>query len=786
MSIDHEPAPADDVDADGAAATTTSTTTGAQPEATPRQPVAWHPASRFRSQPMVKWLSLKEGLRGGQGEFFGGLFSAFADNRESQAALRDATVHRPLEEREARFDGRLTVDPLPFHANGAADSLWFDYVADIGDGFSPTYLIAREMAREELVVQDGEDKFPVPRGSMIVMGGDEVYPVAGDRHYRERTIGPYRAAFADVADDDRVPLFAIPGNHDWYDGLAAFLKQFTVLRPNGREGPRPSPGARWTTHQTRSYFATQLTDTWWLWGVDIALDAHIDSPQIQYFRDVAETMPGDARIILCTAKPAWLTRKATPDKRRRTPKPPSSTQRAESGDATPAATSSPPGWARSAIERFRNRAVRDTPEPDAWDQYRYFIKETLGGPIDALNRPEVRLVLSGDKHFYARHEPTGPTRTGREPMLVTSGGGGAYLSSTYGTAADLDLPTHWFSEGAVRYSRARAWPRPADSKRIGLTGLWKLPLRNVGLAMILGLFYVMLGLSAWAQRASEAALRNSERLDLAGRLPNADRVGDEFAELVGRLSLKTYVDPTAFSSLGSDGLGTAFSAMGRSSTAIVVLVLMGLAFFGLAKAGKANPVKAALLAAVHLGVHLVAAAVTVATAAWIANTGNWGLALVVPISVTVLALAETSRQYRRDHSTNWRPAAIAVVATLILVLIEVALIRLEPSMYRYVVALFGIGSVLGMVAFTLYLVGAQFTHTNLNELFVGLRHEGYKQFLRIRVDGDGVEVFSIGYRNVAQRHVAWKDGIPVVTTPPATSKSIAVGHELVDRFRVEP
>ncbi|MBD0259532.1 MAG: hypothetical protein ICV83_27750 [Cytophagales bacterium] len=47
-------------------------------------------------------------------------------------------------------------------------------------------------------------------------------------------------------------LFAIPGNHDWYDGLASFVKQFCQGRWVGG----------WRTTQTRSYFALALPHNW--------------------------------------------------------------------------------------------------------------------------------------------------------------------------------------------------------------------------------------------------------------------------------------------------------------------------------------------------------------------------------------------------------------------------------------------------------------------------------------------------------------------------------------------
>ena len=61
--------------------------------------------------------------------------------------------------------------------------------------------------------------------------GIEVYPTASAKEYEDRLIGPFRRSPA-----PRRPqplLFALPGNHDWYDGLTAFLRIFTQERNIG-------------------------------------------------------------------------------------------------------------------------------------------------------------------------------------------------------------------------------------------------------------------------------------------------------------------------------------------------------------------------------------------------------------------------------------------------------------------------------------------------------------------------------------------------------------------------
>ena len=378
-----------------------SSAANADPVSPPRalEPEPWIPPLRYRAHSMVRWFAPTEIVRGAYGEFFGRLFGSYADSRETQAALREPVVHHaqgPIP------GGRLgSIDPdnflifcndqLPYQtASDRTGDLTVDYVADVGDGFSPTFAVARQMAEPTTAVGvDGETALVLPKGDLIIMGGDEVYPAAGAEHYRDRTIGPYRTAYPPESatgpdgSDRRVPLFAIPGNHDWYDGLAAFLERFTVFQT----GDDTSRRRGWSLHQTRSYFAIQLNDRWWLWGIDIALNADIDTPQMQYFRQVAAMMPSDARIVLCTGKPAWFRR----------------------GER---------GWFERRLQAMRERFGRFEPEAsDEWNRLTYFLEETLG----AAAPDAVRLVMTGDKHFYARHEPTADTA---KPTVVVAGGGG--------------------------------------------------------------------------------------------------------------------------------------------------------------------------------------------------------------------------------------------------------------------------------------------------------------------------------------------------------------------------
>ncbi len=220
------------------------------------------------------------------------LFGRFADGRLMVAALDKSTEADHAAAAVAHLPGGVDEAFTP-DEDGA---LWIDYVADLGDGFDSTFAIASLLAREKLVIGEHATQ----RGRLLVMGGDEVYPLASLENYQQRLRDPYNWAFPDPdPDSDAGPLvYAIPGNHDWYDGLVLFLGLFT-------RRDRLHLGG-WRSRQGRSYFALQLTRDWWLWAVDAQLDDTIDQPQRDYFSAIAEAMEPDASVILCGPEPGWL------------------------------------------------------------------------------------------------------------------------------------------------------------------------------------------------------------------------------------------------------------------------------------------------------------------------------------------------------------------------------------------------------------------------------------------------------------------------------------------------
>ena len=265
---------------------------------TPRKPVPW----------LAPFLLISTGLR----TLLALLFGAYLDKRELQKAL-DAEVAKQV---------------------GPDGGLWLDYVADLGDGFNATYSVAYLLAQRELEV----DAHRLPRAQTLVMGGDQVYPSAAYEAYEDRCKGPYQAALP-ATPPEQPTIFAVPGNHDWYDGLTAFLRLFVRTRDRNFGG--------WRTGQSRSYFAAELPADWWLLGLDDQSGSYVDDPQLTYFDAVAKKMGPQSKVILAVPAPAW---------------------------------------------------VKAVDQATAYDSIDYFIR-TIVAPTGA----RVRLLISGDLHHYSRY-----------------------------------------------------------------------------------------------------------------------------------------------------------------------------------------------------------------------------------------------------------------------------------------------------------------------------------------------------------------------------------------------
>jgi hypothetical protein len=250
-----------------------------------------------KAKPSVCWYSPLQLLRTSRQVAVATLFGQHADPRLVEGITRDDGSQR----------GRQGITPFgPYDYSDQDTPFWIDYVSDPGDGWDAAYTVAYHVAQDELALcadetpRAGGEVVRTERGSILVFGGDEVYPAASLEGYETRLVLPYEHAFpkADAAGSLRSAphVFAIPGNHDWYDSLVSFTRLFCS---KGRF-------AGWEAPQQRSYFALKLPKGWWLLGTDLQLGSDIDGPQLAFFQRLERQIGPDENVILCHAEPNWI------------------------------------------------------------------------------------------------------------------------------------------------------------------------------------------------------------------------------------------------------------------------------------------------------------------------------------------------------------------------------------------------------------------------------------------------------------------------------------------------
>lgn len=118
----------------------------------------------------------------------------------------------------------------PTLLEGLARPLWIDWIADTGDDRDVSKEVGRMLFSEYSVDDPGSISgvTTLPRGDVLLFGGDTAYPVATADEIFRRVLEPWNELLEDTYDVDSPPrvLLAIPGNHDWYDGLDGFGRLF--------------------------------------------------------------------------------------------------------------------------------------------------------------------------------------------------------------------------------------------------------------------------------------------------------------------------------------------------------------------------------------------------------------------------------------------------------------------------------------------------------------------------------------------------------------------------------
>ena len=229
----------------------------------------------------------------------------------------------------------LSATPADSLARALGGEVWIDFVADTGDDVSVSEAVAR-LVFDAYVVRDKDDEsreLELPRGQVLLLGGDLAYPVATVREITRRLIVPWNRvleARARAEDGPRL-LLGVPGNHDWYDGLDGFARlcqapcDFETPSPRSETlHPQPNefPVLAWAEAFTRgiavrkpgaltlvgyfaaqhaSYFRLPLTRDVELWGVDRQL-RQVDTRQREFFRSAEAKSP---LVVLPDPARAW-------------------------------------------------------------------------------------------------------------------------------------------------------------------------------------------------------------------------------------------------------------------------------------------------------------------------------------------------------------------------------------------------------------------------------------------------------------------------------------------------
>ncbi|CAL9114718.1 unnamed protein product [Musa textilis] len=345
------------------------------------------------------------------------------------------------------------------------DDLWFDFVADTGDGGNSTYTVARLLAQRSLCLRLGDSTRRLRRGDLLLIGGDLAYPNPSAYTYERRLFHPFEDALqppssykaehiavskpelpygvSEMKQYDGPQCFIIPGNHDWFDGLHTFMRY--VCHKSWLGG--------WFLPQKKSYFALKLPKGWWVFGLDQALHGDIDVYQFKFFAEICrQKVQENDSVIVVTHEPNWL------------------------------------------LDWYWNDVTGKNVS--------HLIKDYLHG--------RCKLRIAGDLHHYMRHSFVPSEKPVYVEHLLVNGCGGAFLH-----------PTHVFRNFNSFYGSSfksnATYPSYDDSSRIALGNILKFRRKNWQFDFIGGIIYFILVFSMFPQCDVFRILHDDS---LSGRLNN--------------------------------------------------------------------------------------------------------------------------------------------------------------------------------------------------------------------------------------------------------------------------
>jgi len=344
-----------------------------------------------------------------------GVWNSWAEARTD--TWREAMV-RSVVEREVQSGRPVPTFSVQPPGVKSAEDFAFLVIGDTGEGDASQHVL-----KDMLLKASWQ-----PEVRFVVLSSDVVYPTGAIKDYEANFWLPFKGV--------AVPVYAIPGNHDWYDALEGF--NATFLEPGAARiamharveadlllSPRTDRRIERTLRATARlreaygvptgfqlapYFQIQ-TDRFALFALDTGVRKQVDGPQLAWFRAALESARGKCKMVILGH----------------------------------------PLYAVGEYRADQNEAFRELHE--------------------LLREHDVRIVMAGDTHdfeYYAELR-RGGTRDASDTLHhFVNGGGGAFLTMGAQLAAQDAMPVRDWA-----YYPATA---PLIEKVESNTAFWKMPL----------------------------------------------------------------------------------------------------------------------------------------------------------------------------------------------------------------------------------------------------------------------------------------------------------------------
>ncbi len=310
----------------------------------------------------------------------------------------------------------VNADAFRMHPMGVNDTTDFSFVVigDPGEGDPSQHVLKDQILK---ISEQADVKF-------VVISSDIVYPSGAIKDYERKFFLPFKGVTK--------PIYAIPGNHDWYDGLDGFTSTFFT------------PQAAQQAIEARVRSDLKLTG---------ATPRNIKRmiQQVNFLRNAYQVPVGyqtapffqvvNDYFVLLTIDTGVLRRV----------------------DATQLA------WIKAVLEASKGKyvmAVLGHPFY-AIGEYQGNMNPDFKALHDLLRSYQVPLIMAGDTHDLEYYKELPQNNDGHIMHHFVNGGGGAYLSIGAAMASRDSRPTH---DWAIYPSR-----EPLIQKIDSLTPAWKYP-----------------------------------------------------------------------------------------------------------------------------------------------------------------------------------------------------------------------------------------------------------------------------------------------------------------------